>query len=607
MAAKRKGSEEAYIAGIPLAHGGAVHYADKGVCSGKTRHGLLKNRGNAEKREENQKDIATCMSNQSGMKGGASSMEQARVLVQILEELRQQNAMLQSAMNTLREQSRQKDEEIERLRQIILNLQRAQFGQRSEKRTYVLDDGNQQLSLFDTPEKSEEKSNPEPSQNPEKEICVSGHSRKKKRTLEELCATLPVEERIVDLPDNEKVNPNGHALTCIGQEYIRTELVLERAKAKVVKHYRKVYADRQLEQETGYSEVFKPVMPPPLLAHSYASASVVTDVLMKKYVDAMPLYRQEQMWKRMGVELKRGTMANWVIQVADLYLRPFWKRIRSELLTQSTIHADETVIQVLKEKGKPATSESRMWVYSSAKRADIQLRCFEYRESRSGKWAKTFLEGFSGVLITDGYSGYNKIQEAERAGCWAHMRRKWLEAMPEGADAKTCKAAEGYEFCNRLFELERQFEGRTAEERLIQRKEKSGPILEAYWTWLNTIPRPTGKLKDAVTYAQNQKAHLSAFLEHGEIEISNNQVENAIRPFVVGRKGWLFADTPQGAEASAIIYSLMETAKANSLRLDDYLLHLLSVLPERVAQRKDFEMDDLLPWSGEMKSWFSAV
>ena len=547
------------------------------------------------------------MSNQSGMKGGASSMEQARVLVQILEELRQQNAMLQSAMNTLREQSRQKDEEIERLRQIILNLQRAQFGQRSEKRTYVLDDGNQQLSLFDTPEKSEEKSNPEPSQNPEKEICVSGHSRKKKRTLEELCAMLPVEERIVDLPDNEKVNPDGHALTCIGQEYIRTELVLERAKAKVVKHYRKVYADRQLEQETGYSEVFKPVMPPPLLAHSYASASVVTDVLMKKYVDAMPLYRQEQMWKRMGVELKRGTMANWVIQVADLYLRPFWKRIRSELLTQSTIHADETVIQVLKEKGKPATSESRMWVYSSAKRADIQLRCFEYRESRSGKWAKTFLEGFSGVLITDGYSGYNKIQEAERAGCWAHMRRKWLEAMPEGADAKTCKAAEGYEFCNRLFELERQFEGRTAEERLIQRKEKSGPILEAYWTWLNTIPRPTGKLKDAVTYAQNQKAHLSAFLEHGEIEISNNQVENAIRPFVVGRKGWLFADTPQGAEASAIIYSLMETAKANSLRLDDYLLHLLSVLPERVAQRKDFEMDDLLPWSGEMKSRFSAV
>ena len=179
--------------------------------------------------------------------------------------------------------------------------------------------------------------------------------------------------------------------------------------------------------------------------------------------------------------------------------------------------------------------------------------------------------------------------------------------MPEGADAKCCKAMQGYEFCNRLFELERQFEELTAEECLLQRKEKSGPVLEAYWKWLDTIPRPTGKLKGAVSYAQNQKAHLSAFVEHGEIEISNNQAENAIRPFVIGRKGGLFADTPQGAKASAIIYSLMETAKANSVRLDDYLLHLFSILPECAEQNKDFEMDDLLPWSEEMKSWFSAV
>lgn len=358
------------------------------------------------------------MSNHTDRKGGDGSMEQVELLMQILAEIRQQNAMLQSTIDTLKEQSRQKDEEIERLRQIILNLQRAQFGQRSEKRTYVLDDGNRQLSLYDTSEKSEETPPPESSPNLEREIPVSDHRRKKKRTLEELCAMLPVEERIVDLPDDEKVNANGHALTCIGQEYIRTELVLERAKAKVVRHYRKVYADRELEQETGYAEVFKPVMPPPLLAHSYVSASVVTDVLMKKYVDAMPLYRQEQMWKRMGVELKRGTMANWVIQVSDLYLCPFWKRIRSELLSKPVIHADETVMQVHKEKGRSDISESRMWVYSSSKRALIQLRCFEYRENRSGDCAQEFLNGFRGVLITDGYSGYNKVQGAARAGCW---------------------------------------------------------------------------------------------------------------------------------------------------------------------------------------------
>ena len=273
------------------------------------------------------------------------------------------------------------------------------------------------------------------------------------------------------------------------------------------------------------------------LSNSEHSVRVVTLLRTELIVTE---HKNGGMWKRMGVALKRGTMANWVIQVADLYLRPFWKQIRSELLTQSAIHADETVMQVHKEKDRPDASESRMWVYSSAKRAEIQLRCFEYRESRSGKWAKNSLEGFSGVLITDGYSSYNKVQGAARAGCWAHMRRKWLEATPKGADAKTCHAAKGYAFCNRLFELEHQFEKLPAEERLVQRKEKSAPVLEAYWKWLNTISRPTGKLKGAVTYAQNQKAHLCAFLEHGEIEISNNQVENAIRLLsLAGRNGFL--------------------------------------------------------------------
>lgn len=180
--------------------------------------------------------------------------------------------------------------------------------------------------------------------------------------------------------------------------------------------------------------------------------------------------------------------------------------------------------------------------------------------------------------------------------CHDDCYRRWYSGIRLRSRTGNRQASSRYERSNAVFRRSRASE-----------KEKSAPVLEAYWTWLNTILCPTGKLKDAITYAQNQKAHLCAFLEHGEIEISNNQVENAIRPFVVGRKGWLFADTPQGAEASAIIYSMMETAKANSLRLDDYLLHLLSVLPERAEQSKDMKIDDLLPWSEEMKSWFSAV
>ena len=208
------------------------------------------------------------------------------------------------------------------------------------------------------------------------------------------------------------------------------------------------------------------------------------------------------------------------------------------------------------------------------------------------------------MVISDGYSGYGILSEATRAGCWALARRKWIEAMPEGATKENALAAKGLEYCSRLLEIEQKL---TDKQRLEQRRLLSTSIVDEYYAWLQTIFKPTGKLKKAIVYSLNQQEYLCAFLEHGEIEISNNQVENAIRPFVVGRKGWLFADTPQGAEASAIIYSLMETAKANNLRLDDYLLHLLSVMPERTEPGKDFEIDDLLPWSEEMKSWFSAV
>ena len=202
------------------------------------------------------------------------------------------------------------------------------------------------------------------------------------------------------------------------------------------------YADPRAENETGYADIRKA----PLLLHSYASASVVTDVMIRKYADAMPLYRQEQMWKReFNVQLKRGTMANWMILTTDLYLKRFWELLRDELLGQAVIHADETVLQVLKEKDRKPTDQSRMWVYASAKRAEHQIRLFRYEGSRAGACAEEMLKGFSGVLVADGYSGYNVLGHVTRAGCCAHMRRKWFEAMPKGATIENSKAAIGYE------------------------------------------------------------------------------------------------------------------------------------------------------------------
>ena len=207
------------------------------------------------------------------------------------------------------------------------------------------------------------------------------------------------------------------------------------------------------------------------------------------------------------------------------------------------------------------------------------------------------LKGFSGVLVTDGYSGYNVVSKVTRAGCWAHMRRKWLEAMPKEATKENSLAAKGLDYCSRLFELEREYEDLPDAERQRQRQLRSLPIAEEYYAWLETLFKPSGKLKDAVTYAVNQRKYLCAFLEHGEIEISNNQVENAIRPIVVGRKNWLFSDTPDGAQASATVYTLMETAKANGLNPEKYISHLLTVLPERFAHDPKAQIDDLLPWA----------
>ena len=540
-------------------------------------------------------------------------MGEVQIPKAFLEAMQEQLAMLQKTVNKLVEQNQKKDERICELEQMLLNAQRARFGQHSEKRIYVLDDGNEQLSMFgeattDVADTSEAQAKGQQDETPDDngEIEVSAHTRKPKRTLEELCRNLPVEERIIDLPEEEKVNANGKPLICIGTEPIRTEIEVERTRAKVIKYFRKVYKDEAFAREYGDTPIIAPATPVPLLPHSYLSRSLATDVLIRKYADALPLYRQEQIWKRQGLPLKRGTMANWVIQLSTRYFRRLWERMKAKLLEQGVIHADETVIQVLKEEGRSPTSESRMWVYASGKRSESQIRIFEYRDNRSGDCAVEFLGDYHGVLISDGFSGYNKVSDVIRAGCWAHMQRKWREAMPKGEIGKKSMAAQGYKFCNRLFALERKLDELNDAERQEQRRQKAAPIIEEYYAWIETISRPTGKLKEAVTYALNQKEYLCAFLDHGEIEISNNQVENAIRPFVVGRKGWLFSDTPDGAEATAIVYSLLETAKANNLRLEDYIQHLLTVLPERLVADTEADIDDLLPWTDAMHQLFGT-
>ena len=493
---------------------------------------------------------------------------------------------------------------LEEKNQIILNQNRARFGQSSERRTYVLCDG--QTSMFDIAGDGNTEKAPEAAAEERPGIQVAAHSRKPKRTLEEFAANLEEKVETIDLPEEEKFTEDGRPLKCIGEDLVRSELIREPSRAYIRKIFVKTYADPKAEEETGQADLRRPHVPAPLLPHSYASASVVTDIIVKKYADALPLYRQERMWKRLGVDLRRNTMANWVVLTAETYLKPFSDAFLRELLRQAVVHADETVLQVNREPGRAATEESRIWAYASSKRAGRQIRYFRYEPSREGACAEEVLRGFHGALVCDGYSGYNMVSDVTRAGCWAHMRRKWLEAMPKGATLENSFAARGFDFCDRLFVLEREFEELSDKARAAQRQHRSKPVVDEYYAWLETIFRPTGKLKDAVRYAVNQRPYLCAFLDHGEIEVSNNQVENAIRPIVVGRKNWLFCDTQAGAHASIIVYTVLETAKANGLNPEAYLNHLLMVLPERFATDSQAPVDDLMPWTEKMQAAFGG-
>ena len=517
--------------------------------------------------------------------------------------LREQIAKMQESINQMIEENRKKDAIIEEKNQIILNYNRARFGQSSEKRKYVLTDG--QLCMFEITGDGNTgiNSSKDECQHTEKAIQVSSYTRKPKRTLKELAANIPVKEQIIDLPEDQKKTAQGEPLKPIGKVEVRSELVREPEKVYLVKYFAMTYADPRAEEETGKAEIktAQAHVPAPLIPHSYASASSVTDIYIKKYLDALPLYRQEQIWMRLGVELKRGTLANWVITTAGIYLEGIWDKFKEHLLMLPVIHADETVLQVNKEPGRTPQQESRIWAYSSSKRADKQIRLFQYEQSRQGACATDFLNGFRGILVSDGFSGYGLLKENLRAGCWAHMRRKWFEAMPKGATIDNSKAAKGYDFCNRIFEVERTIEHLSNKERAEARQKLTKPIIDDFYSWIETIFKPSGKLKEAVTYAMNQKEFLCTFLYHGEVEASNNMVENAQRSVVLGRKNWLFCDTPKGARASVVAYSILETAKANGLNPQKYLMHIFTVLPERYAKDPNADIEDLLPWNEKIK------
>jgi len=291
-----------------------------------------------------------------------------------------------------------------------------------------------------------------------------------------------------------------------------------------------------------------------------------------------------------------------MIYAADRWLSLLESRMRWHLLRQDILHADETTFQVLHEPGRAAKATSYLWLYRTG-RTSQPILIYDYQPTRAGEHPRKFLSDFRGYLHVDGYSGYKKLSGVTLVGCWAHARRKFdeaLKALPESNQKANLTAREGLQFCNRLFAVEREIKVATPEERHLIRQERSRPILDEFSVWLR-IQRsrvlPKGALGQAITYCINQWEPLQAFLKDGRLEIDNNRSERSIKPFVIGRKNWLFSNTPRGAKASAIIYSLVETAKENSLNPLLYLTYLFEKLPTLADPTNEAELDSLLPWS----------
>lgn len=338
-----------------------------------------------------------------------------------------------------------------------------------------------------------------------------------------------------------------------------------------------------------------------LLAHSLASPVMVAYIIYMKYVNAVPLNRMEADFIRMGIRLDQPVQANWVNTCVLTYLKPLFDYLYEELMKREVLMSDETTCQVHREKDKKNQSKSFMWLYRSDEDGLPPIILFEYQPGRNGEYAERFLADFSGYHHCDGYSGYNGVSNVTRIACLAHIRRKFVDAIPaDRTRNKLSSAEEGVLFCNKLFSLEREYKEKPPEDLKETRLKYSKPVLEAFWKWLDKQDPPGGSnLYKAVNYARNQKEYMNNFLLDGRLSISNALSENAIRPYTLIRKNSLFHDTPKGATASAIACSLIEIAKASNLDVLKYLEHVLTEM--RGYNGNPDGIERFAPWNKEIQ------
>lgn len=458
-------------------------------------------------------------------------------------------------------------------------------------------------------------------------IKVKEHTRerKPKAKRDDIYAGLPIREVKIPLTEEERrCEYCNSEMATMGYTQVREEIRITPAKVERIRLMQEVAICPECKKD-GDGTIVKADVYPALLPHSPASASSVAYVMFEKTFMGMPYYRQESGMAELGLKLPRETMANWYIYCAEHYFYPIYEVIHEHLIQRDLLHADETTCQVLREDGKRAESTSYMWIYLTGSDGLAPIVLYDYEAGRSGSYARDFLEGFSGLLQCDGYQGYHRVTDVVLVCCLAHCRRKFYESIPAGR-RKTIKLLDinsetwlddpmipdekeqenmipaeiGLSYCNKLFYIERELKNLPAGERKTQREERETVVWNGFWKWIDSMEVLGGsKLEKAVNYAKNHRETLCNYMKDGRCEISNNAAERRAKSYAIGRKAFLFHTSVAGANASAVMYSMVETAKANNLNVFQYLYMVLLYMPD--YQNEPAGIEQLLPWSDFMK------
>jgi len=522
-------------------------------------------------------------------------------ILQLNNTINTQNTLILSLQQMLEESNAKRDEKDQLIANLTSQLEYLKtkvFGSTSEVRKDVFPG---QLDLFTDESSADEK--PAIPIDPEYiEVKAHTRERKPKATYDEMFEGIKTTQVAVEpLSEEERKCPEcGELMVPIGTEVVRTEIIYHEPSLERIEYVATSYRCPNYLNEAG-TPIVKDKCKPALVKGSYVSSGLAAHVMYAKYVMANPLYRQEQDFLHLGAKIGRGTMANWIIRCSQDYLVNMYNYLHKQLLKRQFLMADETPIQVLKEPDRRPQSKSYVWVVRTGEDRDVPIILFNYTTTRKGSNAAGFLNGAATgyYLMTDGYKGYNKVPDANRCACWAHIRRYWLNAIPKGHEHDyNHPAVQGFMYCEKLFEYERRYKekGLSIKQTYKRRLKDQEPVIDAFLSWLDSQTPKTGdSIIRAITYTNGCRPYLKNYLKDGACSLSNNLSENAIRPIVMGRKNWLFSETQDGANASMVIYSLIETAKANDI---DPLKYLTYLLENRLSgEMTDEELESFAPWS----------